>query len=667
MSFKNHARSVGIAAGCLGMLISSTIASAASGAPADLTAVPFAELMNYQITSVSKQREDLSSAAAAVSVITQEDIRRSGMTSIPELLRLVPGVQVARISGNGWAISARGFNGTFAGNLLVLIDGRSVYTPLFSGVYWDVQDTLVEDIDRIEVIRGPGATLWGANAVNGVINIVTKSASETQGTLATMGVGDVERGFAGARHGGRLGERAHYRVYLKYLERDEFEASGGFAAHDATEDFRGGWRLDWDIDESDTLTFQGDVYSGERDGTFFDSTAPPLLPAPIVVEDTAEVSGGNLLLRWSHEISEASDLSLQFYYDRTERESVSLGEDRDTWDLDFQHRFPLLDEGNVLWGLSYRRTEDDITNGNVVSFAPMKRSDDLIGGFLQAQLPLFDDRLVLTAGSKIERNDYSGWEIQPSGRLSWSPLEGHTFWGAVSRAVRSPSRFFDDAKLRIVIPAAGFPLIFEQVGNRALEAEELLAYEVGYRLHVERTFSLDIALFSNHYEDQIAQAPLLAPPPPGVALQTQYINGEEAHSYGLELSSRWQVLERWRLDLSYSFIDIDRHLAVSGVGAPLATTDRKTPSHQAVLRSQLELPLDLELDTTLFYTSTINSLDVPGYLRVDLRLGWEPFEGVELSLTAENLFDKDHLEWIGAEAPSTRVPRSVHARATVRF
>ncbi|MCK5229802.1 MAG: TonB-dependent receptor, partial [Desulfobulbaceae bacterium] len=419
-------------------------AKAAEIVPTDMTELSLEELMNIEITSVSKKPEKLADAAAAVFVVTREDIRRSGVTSIPEALRMAPGINVARIDSNKWAVTSRGFNGRFANKLLVLIDGRSVYTPSFSGVHWEVIDIFLEDVDRIEVIRGPGATLWGANAVNGVINIITKHAADTQGGLIAMGAGTEERGFGGVRYGTDMGETTYGRFYAKGFKRDEFvHNTTGDDAGDDWDMLRGGFRLDSLLYDRDSVTVQGDIYQGNMNQTLH----LPTVSGPFfnkIVEDKAEVEGWNLLTRWQHTLSPTSDFTLQVYYDRTNRDEFVYGEIRDTFDIDLQHQFAAYKRHEVIWGLGYRYTHDDFSDSEILRLDPDSRSDELFSAFVQDKITLMEDCLWLTIGSKFEHNDYTGYEIQPNARLFWAPHTDHKVWASVGRAVRTPSRMEDD-------------------------------------------------------------------------------------------------------------------------------------------------------------------------------------------------------------------------------
>jgi iron complex outermembrane receptor protein len=618
------------------------------------------DLGSLPIYSASKKEERWFESSAAVFVINRADIRRSAVSSIPELLRMVPGLQVARVNGNNWVITARGFANIFAENLLVLIDGRSVYTPLFAGVYWDVQDTVLEDIERIEVIRGPGAALWGANAVNGVINIITSSAKDTQGIYARGGGGNVEQGFATGRWGGKIGENVHYRGYFKYVNRDEFKSHEGIDANDDFEMFRGGWRVDWDVGERDLFTFQGDIYSGDRGFTSDFSFGP--LP-PDIRTGEAELGGGNVLARWSHSFSERSDLALQFYYDRTELSELNFDEDRNTWDLDFQHRFPFFFGSEVIWGLGYRRTSDETGAGPNVAFRPQSRSDDLYSGFAQAGIPLLDDALRLTLGTKIEHNDYTGWEVQPNGRIAWVPNERHTLWGAVSRAVRTPSRANDDIRLST---AATDPPSIVVLGDNDVESEDLLAFEVGYRVEPLDGLTFDLAAYYNRYRDLLTAEPTAEAGIPG-EVWNRISNEMDAETYGFEIAAQWRPTDWWHLRAGYTFLKVDFELDESSGDTLSRAEDKDSPRDQVQLFSYMDLPWDLQFDAAFYYVDNVTGRDVPSYTRFDFRLGWEPREDLELFVVLQNAFDAKHVEWsTDSSIVATRIPRSVFAGVSFR-
>ncbi len=641
-----------------------------AGALGDLT---IEQLMNVEITSVSKKGEPLLQATSAIYVITGEDIRRSGVTSIPEALRMAPGLQVARIDGNRWAISARGFNAEFANKLLVLIDGRTVYTPPQSGVYWDVQDTLLEDVDRIEVIRGPGAALWGANAVNGVINVITKRAADTQGLLVTAGGGTQEIGFGSARYGGTLGTQGQYRLYAKYFDRGAQAAALGVAAHDGWDVGQGGFRLDWAPATASALTLQGDWYHGGEDETLQPRTqlTAPFQTPPVRVR--TPLDGRNLLARWHYVLGERSETTVQAYYDHTNRRAIDFGERIDTVDLDFQHHVG-WGIHDVVWGLGYRWVSDDFVNTFTASFLPEAQTYETWSGFVQDQVPLVADRLRLTLGTKLEHNAFSGFEVQPNAMLLWTPHPRHAAWFSLARAVRTPSR--QDRDLRIVpstFPTAdGPPAAVVLEGNRAFKSEKLVAYEMGYRVRPWDVVFADVAGFYQVYDDLSSTEPraarFVADPAPHVELPLQFDNKAHGHTYGVETAVNWQAAPWWRLMLASTFL----HMHIEGDPSSRATNvqaqEGDSPQHQLHLRSYVNLPYDVELDTALYYVDHLSNQGVPSHVRVDVRLGWHPSQAVELSLALQDLSDEHQLEFGRPDrVKPTEIERSVYGKITLRF
>ncbi len=638
------------------------------------------ELMNLEITSASKKPQKRSAASAAVFVITQDDIRRSGVTSIPEALRMVPGLQVARIDANKWAISSRGFNERFANKLLVLMDGRTVYTPLFSGVYWDVQDTLLEDIERIEVIRGPGAALWGANAVNGVINIITKNAKDTQGGLLSTHVSTEENLSGGFRFGGKIDETTFYRVYTKYSNWDRFVNSSGWDAADEWDVARGGFRVDSELSESDTLTVQGDLYSGEV-GTSYKHPYFEYPYAQVVnIDDT--ITGANLLSRWKREFSSTSNIALQLYYDWSKRALDIGGENRDIFDLDFQHHFAWGDRNDVVWGWGYRFTADHIDDTIVARLDPRSREDHLFNLFVQDDLMLWEDRLHLILGSKFEHNDYTGFEIQPNVRLLWTPHERHSLWTSVSRAVRTPSRAEHDLHLvpevalpfdpRLPLP---YPVFSEFIGNREYESENLLAYEIGYRWLVNDRFNIDVATFYNKY-DRLHTAELgmltLIPDPPPIhfSIPGSLFNKMDGETYGVEFVADWRLLPSWKLQFAYTYLQMQLHLAEDSTDVVFEQAEGESPHHQFSLRTAVDLVKNLELDIWLRHTDNLPAYAVPAYTTLDVRLGWKPHDNFELALGVQNAFDPRHREFGNTRiirSLASEVERNIYLQATWRF
>lgn len=655
------------------------IAAGTSGAaaqPPDLTELSLEELMDVAVTSVSKRSEPISGAAAAVFVLTHEDLRRSGAASIPEALRMVPGLDVARIDANKWAITARGFNGRFANKLLVLIDGRSVYTPLFSGVFWDVQDTLLEDVERIEVIRGPGATLWGANAVNGVINIITQPARDTQGGLLVAGGGSEERAFAGLRHGGAVGESTAWRVFGKALERGSGERPSGGAGADGWSMGRGGFRVDSTLAGGAGLTLQGGLYDGEVGETVVFQSL--LAPVPRSVDDEMEVSGGHLLGRWHRAWSETSELSLQLYYDRTQRKALFIEEDRDTFDAELQHGFAPTARQQVVWGLGFRRTADDIRSSEVLSFPEARETEDLVNAFLQDEIMLRPDRLWLTVGSKLEDNGYSGLEVQPNLRAVWIPRRHHTLWAAVSRAVRTPSRAERDLRLDGQVLGPGElspgapPAVVTTFGSRDFDSEELLAWELGYRLGLAPGLLLDLATFYNDYDrlrsTRVGEPFLEIAPYPHLVIPARIHNDLEGETWGAELVADWRATQRWRWTAGWSFLEMrirDRRTGADGG----AFNGGESPRHQVSFRSAVDLNHGVELDLTARWVDELPSLGVDSYASLDLRLGWRPRSSLEISVVGQNLLDGAHVEFAPEVIPTipTAVERGVYGKVAWRF
>jgi iron complex outermembrane receptor protein len=648
----------------------------------DLTSLSVDELMNVEVTSVSKKEEKLFQTAAAIYVITQEDIRRSGMTSVPELLRMVPGLDVARIDGTKYAISARGFNGRIANKLLVLIDGRSIYSAETSGVYWEVQDLMLEDIERIEVIRGPGGTIWGANAVNGVVNIITRRARDTQGGLIAIGGGTEDKGVGGTRYGGKIGEKVAYRVYGKYFNRRGLVDGSGRDTNDSQNAFRGGGRVDWSLTDRDSLTLEGDIYHSHlRENPVAISLLAPSAPT---INRPGDFSGGNLLGRWTRAFSERSDMSLQVYYDRFKRDIFQIGGRIDTFDLDFHHHVRIGTRQDIVWGLGCRLVTQASNDSSAVPsrFIPPKESTRLFSVFLQDEITLVKDRLKIVLGSKVEHlRDLvaSATELsaEPSIRMLWIPQSHQTIWAAVSRAVRTPAR--SDTDIRSNISAFPGPdgtfNILTLFGNEHFKSETVLAYEAGYRVQPNSKLSFDATTFYNVY-DRLQTfepgAPFFEadPPPAHVIIPVVFGNLMRGRTYGAEASMNLNVTKGWRLAGSYSFLRMRLQPYAESLdsGGALATEGR-SPEHQFQVHSYLRLPRNFELDASLYHVSQLTHSQVPSYARLDLRLAWRIAEGVEISAGGQNLLDGRHEEFAGTDAAilTTQVKRSAYGKVTFTF
>ncbi len=532
------------------------IASAmAQQTPANgLSGLDLDQLARIKITTVSRKPEPISQAAAAVFVITQDDIVRSGATSLPEALRLAPGLQVARVGTREWAISSRGFNDQTTNKLLVLIDGRAVYSPLFAGVYWDVQDIPLGEVERIEVILGPGATLWGANAVNGVINVIRRKSDDTPGGRLAVTGGSEERFAAGGRYGTRVGAAGSVRLYGRYVNRDESARVGADDASDNWSFGLGGARFDRLLPKATRLSLEGELYGGSGgEPQVLPTTSPPFTR---VTDGDVSVGGGHVMARWAREISDRSDITLQAYYDRSTREQPDFFGRLvvDIVDFDFQHRFGLGSRNGVVWGLGYRLVHDNVSGALPVAFDPASRTTNLATGFLQDDIELEPERWFLTLGAKLEHNDFSGFELQPNARLLWRPGRVHTIWSAVSRAVRSPSRVDSDIRELAQIAPEPVPITILVDGSRQFRSEELIAYELGYRRELSQNLSADVALYYNHYDHLRSVQPQPPDPASPTALRFVVSNGAEGESYGGTVAGTWRVSSSWRLRASYTYL-----------------------------------------------------------------------------------------------------------------
>ena len=626
-------------------------ALAAADPTADrLTDLSLEELSNIQITSVSKRAERLSDAPASVFVITADDVRRSGATSLPEVLRLAPNLQVARVGANGWAISARGFNSTAANKLLVLIDGRSVYSPGFSGVFWDVQDLMLEDIERIEVISGPGGTLWGVNAVNGVVNVITRSADRTQGNLVSAGAGNREAQLA-LRHGGALGADGSYRVYAKQSQRSHTETADGTAVNDASHTTQLGFRADWSP-AADKVTLQGDAYTGKREqplpGALFISGVDLAL-------GTITVSGANLVARWERRLADGASVTGQVSYDHVERDVPPTFSDKiDIVDLQVQHAWRPSAVHALVWGAQYRYALDHVVSPSpYLAFLPARFNQAWASLFAQDEITL-NPTVRLTLGARAEHNDYTGWEFLPSLRLAWKPADAHLLWAAASRTVRAPSRFDRD----VFVPAQA-PFVL--AGGPDFQSETAKVYEVGYRGQPTPDSSFSVTAF--HAEYDRLHTLEIAPS------RTSYVfgNGMQGRVRGLEMWGSYQALPSWRLRAGFNRLwqDLQLKPGSADIGS-VASAEGSNPSHQWSLRSSFDLPRQTELDITLRYVSRLALPVVPSYLAMDLRWGWRPRPDVEVSITGQNLLGPPHGEFT-AEATRTAFSRAVVAELLWRF
>ncbi|MDB6168345.1 MAG: TonB-dependent receptor, plug [Verrucomicrobia bacterium] len=614
------------------------------------------ELMDIEVTSVSRHPEKLLEAASAVQVVSGDDIRRFGALTLPEALRLADNLDVAQKNSHDWGISARGFNTELANKLLVLMDGRTVYTPLFSGVVWDVQDYLLADIDRIEVISGPGATLWGANAVNGVINITSKSAKETQGLYLEGGAGSEIPGFAGMRYGGALSSRAYFRIYGKFFEQDKAVLASGADATDAWRHAQGGFRFDAKANDRDSFTVQGDLYHG-RDH--------------MLTGGEDDVSGGNLLGRWIRATAEGEEMSLQVYYDRTHvaqpvpafvingtvfARAGNFSDDLDTLDVDFQRQLSLGARHRIVWGAGYRRTHDHVGNAPALAFFPATLDQNLFSAFLQDEI-VFSEKSSVTLGSKVEHNDYTGLEVEPSARFQWNFSPSQALWSAVSRAVRTPSRVDRDLSQ----PAPPSLVILR--GSQDFSSETVVAYELGYRAQLDPRSAVSVSAFYNEYDDIRSTSITTA-----TILPFYFANNLAGETHGFELSADFRPVERWRLHAGYRLLKERVEIKAGQFDLNNALNETSDPEQQFSLRSALDVTDHLEVNAAWRWVDArpAHAGSTPGllpeYSELDVRVAWRPFEYCELSLVGKNLLHDQHPEY-GYPAPDrVEIQRSIFGK-----
>jgi iron complex outermembrane receptor protein len=644
--------------------------------PSDLTQVSIENLMNLEVTSVSKKEQKLSQVAAAIFVITAEDVRRSGATNIPDLLRMVPGMNVAQINSNTWAISARGFNRQFANKLLVLIDGRAVYTLMHQGVSWDTQDVPLEDIDRIEVIRGPGATVWGANAVNGVINITTKKTDDTLGALVTGGGGTQEQAFGTTQYGGKFKGTRSYRLFAKYLDHDHFPDLNGQNAEDGWHLLHGGFRTDGNISKNNSVTLQGDLYTGSE-GASIGHIASIVPPVNINVNRIGELSGGNVLSRWNHDFANQSETSLQIYFDTYSRSGPESREDRNTFDLDFQHHLIAGRHHDFIWGAGYRVTSD-ATQGTIdQAWVPSGQTNQLFSTFVQDEITLKPNRTFVTVGTKLEHNDFSGVEIQPGARVAWTPTDHRTIWISVSRASRTTSRdeAAADVGLAVFPGPGGIPSEAVLFGNPHEKAEHVVAFDLGYRAQASTRLSIDLATFFDRYTDLVTHesAPsFVAASPAPSRLVVPVLNGNKMHGTtdGVEVAANWRITNRWTLSPGYALLQMHLHTDTTSQDTTVAQhTEGSSPRHQAHLRSHLELDRGLAWDMNVYFVGSLPAQQISSYTRMDTQLTWRIAERLQFSAVGQNLLSDHHAESNDTftSVNSSQVKRSSYVKLTFQF
>lgn len=631
-------------------------------------------IFNFDIYSLSKKKESAFDAASATYILSSEDIRRSGVTTIPEALRMVPGVQVSRIDGNKWAISVRGFDNQFSNKLLVMIDGRTVYTPLFSGVVWDIHDYVMEDIDKIEVIRGPGGTIWGANAVNGIINIITKSATQTQGGYVSQVLGNKDKSITEVRYGGKTLSNDYYRVYAKKVVTGGSTGyDSGKSRDDGNKQDRAGFRYDVTSLKDSSVTVHGDVFSGTASNYFSTLNNPD--------KNDKDSKGANLVVNWDKTLSKKSSFSLQTYFDYDQFSIPVLKRSARTFDVDFQHFYNFSRNNQFIWGLGYRQIIDDIEDSTAadvdgllftpIKYSPNKRNDEIYSAFIQDKIGLVEDKLYLTLGSKFLTNDYTGFEYQPSARLTYYPSRNQTLWTAVSRAIRTPTR----GQISFDIKEEVYGSTVSK-GTPQVESEDVIAYEAGYRIKPTSKTLFDITTFYNKYSKLITYEDIGGIPTVG--------NLGYGQSYGGEISGKWQVTDDLRMEASYDYLETNLYISDNStddtsVLAPydaLKLSEGRSPKNQFRLRSYYNITPKVEFDNMLYYVDSLPSAKavttdekgIPSYVRLDTRLGYLPTKNLDLSVGIRNLLDDRHSEFsAGFYSARAEISRTFYFKAVWQY
>lgn len=650
-----------------------TTTSAQTPPARDLTQFSLEDLMNVQVTSVSKKEQKLAKTGAAIFVITQEDIRRSGATNIPDLLRMVPGVDVARVDHNNWAVSIRGFNSVYANKVLVLIDGRSVYHPAFSGVFWFAQDVPLEDIERIEVIRGPGGTVWGANAMNGVINIITKSAQATPGGMLTAGGGTGLQGEGLLQYGDKAGARGDYRVFGSYSNQGKSDPADSDQPADARRLAQGGFRSDWRLSTRDLLTVQGE-YQKVDGGETITGVLPQMLSVSGTYAQPMWVEGGNVLARWTRTFVKGSDISLQAYFDKSDTFASGAHDFVSVGNIDFQHHLSLGGRNDVVWGLSYRAAANRFAGNNLVTLHPLERTDSLYSAFLQDEITL-SKTLSLTVGAKFEHNAYTGYENEPSAQLVWEPTSRHTVWVSAAKAIRQPSPIdtgLEAVSATVPLPQGAFALV-TVFGSPSTKVEQLRDFEAGYRAQVNRRLSLDVTGFLSFYQNLETSEPrtpffALTPGPPHLVIPLLYQNLAHARNYGAEAFANWNVTDRWKLSPGLTMLNMSVTRSASSQDAVIGQLPGYSPRRSFQVRSFVNLGRTFEWDQTIGYTGGLAVGNIPGYVRLDTRVGWWIGEFTEFSIVGQNLLQPRHAEFPDIDFIDHMLDqRSIFGKITWRF
>jgi iron complex outermembrane receptor protein len=637
----------------------------------DLSQVSIEDLMSIEITSASRKEQPAADVAAATFVITHDDIRRSGMTTIPDLLRLAPGIDVAQINGNKWAVSVRGFNGLYANKLLLLIDGRSVYNRLFSGVLWDAEDLMLDDIDRIEVIRGPGAAMWGANAVNGVINIVTMRTSDTQGGLVRAEGG--RAGKQGAvRYGGTLGA-ARYRLFAQWTGRDQSLIAPGTRAGDASDSVTTGFRADWAA-QPGAFMLEGGFTSG-RTHALWSNLDPETAAREPILSDRSDEQSGHVLGRWTHTRANGASLQIQSFLDVADRDEPVADYSRRAFDVDTQYHTALGAQHDLVAGARYHIIDERLDGHRGFSLIPAEDTSSLLTAFMQDDIALFGKRLVFTLGSQVQYDSLSGAGVQPTARVMWKARPRQRLWAATSRALRTPS--LTDRGIRVQYPPvsddSGLPLFVTIVGNPAARTENLADAEAGYRLEIGTGASIDVTGFAGRYDHLQTQEPsppvVQLGPSPRVLVTAQFDNLLTATMRGLEIAGHWTPIPAWRLDGSYTAFHVAPRPAAASRDAAAGQEDGSAPRTQWQVRSTFSPGTRATLGLAIFHVGSLEQFRVAAYTRADITAEWRLTSRLSVMGIGQNLLDPSHAEFSGISSQllATQVPRSGSLRLRWTF
>lgn len=640
----------------------------------DLTQTSVEDLLNVEVTSVSKKQEKLSKTPAAVFVITREDIARSGATNIPDLLRMVPGFDVAQVNQSTWAIASRGFNDVYSNELLVTVDGRIVYTPSFGGVFWDTINMPLEDIERIEVIRGSGGSIWGANAVNGIVNIITKGASDTHGAFISAQGGTQNYGEATAQFGGKAGSATDYRVYETYSNQGALHLQDGTNGGDASHMNRIGFRADTTLTAKDTLSVQGSLY--QRDNGTPTTILSSITGTPVPGNTLFRTSGGFVQAAWHHTSSDRFDTTLQVSYDQGHRADL-LNENRRTLRADFQQRYLWGSRQTLVWGLDFANSDSDTKGSILFSLDPKDRNLSMGSVFIEDEIAIIPDKLFFTIGTKVEHEFYNGFGDMPTARLAWLASSKQTFWAAVSRSIRTPSARDTNSRTNLgeIGQSGGVPVVLSIFGNPDIQNEAEVNWDAGYRAQIGNRFSVDLALFYDHDTGQLTDEPGTPfmetnPGPPHLVMPLIYGNLMSGEAHGIEMFGRWKVFDRWTLSPGAAFEEIHMRLDPSSHDTDsVAAADGTSPDISVQLRSHIVLPHRLAWDASAYYVGRLPDLAVPPYTRLDTGLTWSWRDNLSFSVFGQNLLKAQHLEFIdstGSER-STLMRRGGYAKFTWTF